>query len=186
MKALTCLFALGMLTVSASAAQIVYVWEGSLSGSLGGSSFTSESFVLTVTADTVNIAPYSDGVFVPNDTATIDLLGQTLTITTPTTTNLNDTFDGVTFGNDLVQFDILLMFNGALDGYDLASPFGPLVVAPPDTFVSQAGNPLATSGGALLISDSAGTTLTFSAIPEPTTLALLGLGGLTLGRRRSR
>ena len=186
MKTPTCLFAFGMLSISAPAAQIIYVWEGSISGSLDGSSFTSEPFVLTLAADTDNITTFSDGIFVNNDSASIDLLGQTLTISTPTTTNLNDSFDGVTFGNDVAMFDILLTFDGALDGYDLASPFGPLVVAPPDTFVSQAGTPLATSGGALLISDSDSTTLSFSAIPEPSTLVLLGLGGLALCRRRSR
>ncbi|MEZ6192943.1 MAG: hypothetical protein R3C45_16850 [Phycisphaerales bacterium] len=170
----------------ASASPITYIWEGSLSGSLAGNAFTAEPFVLTINTDTANIAPYANGLFVPNDSVTIDILSQTLTINSTTITYLNDDFDGITFSNDDLEYDILLMFNPALDGFDLASPFGPLVVSPPDTFVSSAGTPLITSGGNLLIADNANATLTFTAVPEPASAALLAVGGLVLIRRGAK
>jgi hypothetical protein len=76
--------------------------------------------------------------------------------------------------------------NGAFASYDLKSSIGPLS----GTAVINPGDSFATTSGALVIDsvDGASFQATVGAVPEPSSLALCGLGAVTLAgyaRRRS-
>ncbi len=81
--------------------------------------------------------------------------------------------------------DILDIRRTALAFYDLASPFGPITQSPPN-FINP-GESYATTVGALILEDTGDESITFrsfrpAAVPEPSSLILLGLGTLAASK----
>ena len=170
------------------AAPIEFTLEGIGSGELNDVVFTDEPFVITATGDTDNRTAFFNGFTIVNDAAQITFAnlngGAPIDFTIPTTLNANTEFDGISFGNDVDKNDIVLLFDPQLDGFELLTSL-PTITA--GGFLSDSGSTHQTSAGALFFNDSE-PTLSFTAtvIPEPTSLVLLGLGGVVLLRRNDR
>lgn len=173
---------------STSAVMINFAFESSGSGDLGGISFADEAFTITLFGDTNNRTAFANGFTILNDMASITFPnlngGAPIAIATPTTMNVNTNFDGVTFGNEALMFDVLLLFDPALDGYELLDSFPSITGV---GFLNGAGTPLQTSEGTLNFVDSeAQVTFSASSVPEPGALAILGICSLGLIARRRR
>lgn len=176
------------LAMPSRADLITITFESVGSGDLDGQGFTDESFVITAYGDTNNRMTFSDGFFFINDSATITFAdlngGAPIEITTVTTVNLNTTFDGITFGNDVLKYDVLLLFDSALNGYDLLTS---LPAVSGTGFLSDAGTPLQTSAGILNFATSEPTVNVFAtSVPEPSSFALLGFFSAFLCGARCR
>ncbi|MCB9850197.1 MAG: PEP-CTERM sorting domain-containing protein [Phycisphaerales bacterium] len=186
-----CVMCCGFVGVAelAPAAPIQYAFEGVVSGEIDSVSFTNEAFIATAFADTDDISPFSDGVSVLNLAATFEFPnlngGTLLTVTDPTTTNLNTTWGVVTLGNDRLQTDGVLLFDSSLSSWDMVSDHAPLSIS---DGVFQTTSRWHTTGGDLRFVDDFAANVSFQAavIPEPATLALLMLGGVTIVRRAAR
>lgn len=185
--------ALAFLTATsfAAAAPITFTHSGTGSGSIGATNFTNADFVITATGDTNGRVAFSSGFFINHLSAQIGIGGVgVFTFTTATRTFVNDDSNIVgfsrtgIFGADLFSGPI----DAAFDGWDMLSSIGPIVGT--GNLLQWSLSPVETSGGTLLF-DSGSSGATFQAtvaVPEPGTLALLGLSvaGLAFTRRRKQ
>lgn len=174
-----------LATIStANAAPITYQFRATGgNGEFNGNQFNDAAFLITVTADTSNIVEFSPGIYDVDGIATIEMPGVTTgTFVTPTRVYSNNLVPGAGFsrsrtigGSDLLDLD-----EPAFAGYALTAPFGPVFEDTP-LAVDQFSNVQLDTG---MLSFFSVDTVTFVALPEPMTAALLGLGGLFIRRRR--
>jgi hypothetical protein len=182
------LFAITVLVAVAPTAQatlVSFVHEGVGAGTLDGVPFPASAFTISALADT------DDRFFYPNiyelfhlsSSISIDGLG-TFDFLSPTRTFVNNDTQGVGFsGPDRDLFDGPQ--NPAFATWDMTTPIGPFSGS---GIIIQWGisTPIQTTGGVLRFFSST-SPVTFQAIPEPSTLALLGAMGLgVVVRRRGR
>jgi hypothetical protein len=183
--------ALAALSATASAAVMTYTQTATLSGTLGGISFTDAAVTFRMTADTANIqtALLGDSPSWTNaGVTTIDIAGFETA-----------TFNGSDFGVFAADFSafaplgtvgftnltndigIAFFFQGDDPSYSLATA---------GTFTGAGDyqdTPFSTTLGDLVLSGISGnSTFTAAAVPEPSAFALLGLGALGLAARRRR
>jgi PEP-CTERM motif len=169
-------------------AQVTYTIEATASGSLGGTSFTDATVILSMTNNTTNVTNSAPGDFENVGTVTVSIGGGTaVTFTDPTQVFSTKSVSAVGF-EDLVVDDILDSISTSFATYDLKTSIGPIVGS--SEFDPSSSFP--TTGGAFVLT-SVGESATFnaatSAIPEPSTWAmmLIGFAGLGYaGYRRAR
>ncbi|MCX6590293.1 MAG: PEP-CTERM sorting domain-containing protein [Acidobacteria bacterium] len=178
-----------MVTAAYSlASPITYIYSGTGSGSIGGSSFADEAFTITATADTSNISPWCCSPLQNTHLSTTIKIGKAavFTILTPSHTWLQEGFAlglGENLSNNWLSLPAAALVNV---GYGLATAIGPVTyVSPWDVYQF---NGISTSGGALTFTSIS--TATFEAVvpgavPEPSSMLLLATGmlGLAVGRR---
>ena len=178
-----------------SAAPITYTFTGTMSGFMRDPGtfdtvfdLADEPFVLTIEADTDNITTDPTGFSVPSDLATFDFPGinggTSAQATTPTIVWVNNTNGVLGVGNDDFGIDLLFFSNPAFATYDLSTPLGTVSTAG-FSVIDEQGSPINTGLGELLVDDAFDTAITFAAVPEPASLAMLSLGGLLVTRRQS-
>ena len=177
--------ALAALTFAAQAAPITYTFTGTGTGVLNGAAFTDAALTFTALGDTLNVGSDPGGFefFVPV-TATVavsgfasDTLSQTLRVfSVPSNGNVGLSQDGP---------DVFDVNSPALLGYELTTEIGPLAT----TAFGNPGRSFNTSRGTFRL-DTIGAAGTFTAslqpVPEPASLAALGLGAVAVLRRRKR
>src|SRR5262245_37704814 len=164
----------------AQAEPITYTFSATGSGSLGPNPFSNASVTLTATSDSSMVTMEEPGLFVvPNLTATVSVSGlgaAAFTIPTSTFDNQATSAAGIN-GLSFVFPDILDLLNPALATYDLTTSIGPLTG--PALFNPGRRFPT-TSGDFVLNSVSSNVTFQAILVPEPSSLALLGLGTAAL------
>ena len=196
-------FTLLMLTLlvlhapGAFADPITFTHQGVGSGSIGGTPFSSTSFVITAVGNTINVQSFGAGFSIDHDSAMISITGVgTFIFTTGTRTFVNNS--GQIVGFSRAGTNGADLFNGPVSplfaGWDMLSAIGPIAG---DGGILQWGPPnpeVFTNGGQLIFNDS-GSPVIFTAsvsqpgeIPEPASLTLLGLGfgGAAIARRFRR
>jgi len=191
----TLMFTLLFITSAtiASASSITYTFQGTGTGDLGGVSFVSTLFTITVEGDTGNVEYLGNGVFSnPALSSHIAIQGfQPASFITATRVFdagvVNKHFvDTLGFSRAPNAADLLDLPNAAFLSYDLATSIGPIFVAEPNTYgfgCFSFGDCVVTTGGMLDFSSIIG--VTFSAettTPEPGTLVLVGAGCLVMTR----
>ena len=196
------------------ASPITYVFSGTGSGAIGGTSFTDALVLYTGTADTGDVVTLSFMGFtfyaVALDGLTVNIAG----IGTATITDPAEVFDfpqaiidpdgeipplpGLILGRidsppDLGGFTgMAAVFSNSLAGYDIRTSFGPINDIGGVGFIDACGTPdhdpcLGTSLGALSFTtniEDVGTFTAIQAVPEPATVVLPGGGLAALASRR--
>ncbi len=180
-----------LVVIDAKAAPIIFTYTGTGSGTIGGASFSNAEFVLTATGDTANrlYDDTSHAFLIPHDSASILIGGVGMfDITTSTKTFVNTFSDIVGFsmggidGLDLYNSPV----NAVFGSWDMLASLGPVVEATFRMFQWGSSRSLSTDAGLLNFDGDSNVAGSFEAtvIPEPTTLALLGVGVLALRHRR--
>ena len=163
---------------SAQAAPITFLFTGEGSGNLDTTVFTDAAFEVVIPADTDDMWYVEPGIPKISDlSGTIDISGLGIgTFVEPPYVFDNQTNSAVGFGN-WIESDLIDLFveGVGLDTYDLTTFFGP--ITDPDPYFGQFKNVELNIGDLTFTSMSYAT---FTAIPEPATVCLLGLGGLVL------
>ncbi|WP_448564910.1 PEP-CTERM sorting domain-containing protein [Thalassotalea ganghwensis] len=183
---ITAIFMLG-LSNFAHATLIEFVYTGTGSGSIGGINFSNTAFTITEYSDTNDLLSCGGPcVFIDAQQTTITLenIGE-FNFITGTRTFKNNGLLGLSRASES-GLDLYSGFN--VGDFDMASALAP-VAATPGLFQWD-NSPVNTSGGVLSFADSSNPG-TFearfaSAIPEPSTMAVFGLGLLGLSLRRNR
>ncbi len=176
---------LALLPAAASGSILTYFHQGNGSGTLNGQPFGPSDFKITAVVDTNNRQPLSGGWYIDHSSASILIGGLgSFGIVTPTRTFASNV--GHLVGFSRAGAGGLDLFNGpsssAFDTWDMLTPIGP--VTGPGGLLQWGLNPLIqTTGGVLIFNDAVVPNATFTAIPEPAALTLLGALGL-LARRR--
>ncbi|MEM9419587.1 MAG: PEP-CTERM sorting domain-containing protein [Planctomycetota bacterium] len=178
-----------IIAMPALGVQITTVFEGTIDGRLDNVAFTNQSFVVTAIGDTDNLVsfdagPDGSGFDLPIDSVTISLPGlnggTTLDVTSTTFVSVNNGNGSIGF-TDENFFSGVFVSDPTFDTYGLSTSLSPVT----SSGVSNDFPIFETDGGDFIF--GAGTpSLTFSAtlIPEPGSLALIGLGGLLIVRRK--
>ncbi len=186
-KTLVCAVAAMFLAVSTEAGLLTFTHEGNGSGTLDGNPFSASDFVITSVGDTANRESYSAGWFIDHSSASISIDGLgDFDILTGTRTFVNNSKQKVGFSR--AGIDGIDLFSGPTDAqfatWDMLDSIGP--ISGPVRLIQWPRYPLIdTSGGILSFDDISGSgTGTFTAVPEPATLLLLGLGAFVLRRKR--
>lgn len=169
---------------------IIYTEEATGSGTLNGIAFTDESVVLSMSGvDTTNVGPGPIATsFIISGTATLSLNGATaVAFSDPIQVFSIESESTVGFwdanSNFMNPIDILATSNTAFAMYDLQSFIGPISGTPaPFSTIS-----FPTSGGLFKLSNVAGDTSTFTAVPAPLIgrgpPVLLAVGGVLFGAK---
>ena len=179
-------------TGSALAVPISFTHTGSGAGSLDGTAFGLSNFVITATGDTDDAVSFASGWFIDHLSASITIDGVgTVDFVTATRTFVNNALDLVGFSRAGISGSDL--FNGPIDAafgaWDMLSSIGPKVGT--GALIQWTNSAVITNAGVLVFADSQ-SAATFeavvSSVPEPGTLALLGIGlfGMGLARRKKQ
>jgi len=177
--------------VTAFAAPISFLHEGSGSGTIGGNPFNS-AFRIRAMGDTANRQNYaSNSFFIDHAPGTVEIelvsLSLVSTFTTATRTFMNNESTGlVGFSRAGVSGADLYNGPGNLGFWDMLSSFGPVTGGA--SLLQWTNSPVNTSNG-VLVFNNGGTQGRFTArvgVPEPLSVITFGLGllGLAAARRR--
>ncbi|MEM9478040.1 MAG: PEP-CTERM sorting domain-containing protein [Verrucomicrobiota bacterium] len=186
----TLFFPLIVCVPSSMATVITFTFEGTIDGEIDSNAFLGESFVLTATADTDDIVPFSAGPDFGFDlqptTVVIGLPnlngGTILNVTDPTFLSVNNGNNTFGFGDQNFFFGAFLT-DAVFASYDMQSSLGP--VTSPGT--TNSFPVFATDGGDFVFANgSPSLTLTAVLIPEPTSVGLLAVAVLGTALRRRR
>lgn len=176
-----------LTTAEAPADILTFTHTGTGSGALGGAPFPQSDFVITAFADTVNrqSLPGGEGWSIDHLSASISIDGLgSLGILTPTRHFVANDLRLVGFsraeGGDL--------FNGPTHAefgtWDMLGPIG-LISGSGELFQWTFTPQINTTGG-ILIFNNGFSDATFTAVPEPASLAIFVVGGMALIVRRRR
>ena len=176
--------ALLALAAAVSASPVKYTLSGIGTGSLNGTSFTQAFFKIETFGDTANITNDGSGDFglVANSNL-ITVTGLGTDVLTNQIGNFSNQTDGIAGVSDLTLNRLILgTENSAFNTYDLSAPYGPTS----DTAEFNHSQAYPTAGGSFVIDRMTDATFTAEAVPEPATMAALGLGAAAMLRRRKR
>jgi len=177
---------LALVMAEAPAGILMFTHDGNGSGTLAGSSFTASDFVITAVGDTDDRQSFGNGWWIDHISASISIDGLgDFDLLTGTRTFVNNARSTVGFSRAGNSADL---FNGptnaVFDTWDMLGPIGP--ISGSGSLMQWANTPLInTTGGILFFNTDPDVSATFTAIPEPATICLVGLGGLLLRRRKN-
>jgi len=178
---------------SSFADPITFTYQGTATGSLGGTGFINTAFTITANGNTANRIQSQVGFTIVHDSVAITLTGLgTFIFITPTQTAVNNISAFVVFGTPSPPLALLVSStNPVFSTWDMLSSIGP--VAGTGTAQQWTLTHVLTSGGRLVFDSGQAVPGTFTAtvtapVPEPATLvmALSGLAGLAGVLRRRR
>jgi len=178
-----------LVTAAAPASILMFTHDGNGSGTLAGNLLPASDFVITAVGDTDDRLSFENGWWINHISASIwiDGLGD-LDFLSPTRhfVNNNNSIVGFSRAKDLGGSGPDL-FDGPTDAvfgtWDMLGPIGP--ISGSGALMQWGLSPeINTTGGILFFDSDSGVSTTFTAIPEPATICLLGLGGLAALRRR--
>lgn len=180
--------ALTLCAAQSNAAIITFTHSGSTSGTLGGQAFAARPFQVIATGTTESRVAVTSNIFViAHTSATISLEGLgTFAFSIPTQTFVNNLgrsvgFTATTSGLDLIEGP---RQNAALATWDMTTTLAP--ISGRGFILQWADEPVATSGGVLVLNENFSATLGFEAvvIPAPASALVLAASPLVLTRRR--
>lgn len=180
------IFATGC-ALSAWAVPITYILSGTGTGSVGATPFADAAFTIRVFADTGSIAQSSPLFQVEAISSTVDVTGfPSAVFTVDERVLVAQDVPALAFSRSLSRGgnDLLDIENAAFANYDLRSTFGP-VFDPAPFAVSQFWGEPSTLGNVAFTS-ARDVTFTATVVPEPSSLALVGIGLFATLRRRGR
>lgn len=178
--------ALLVFTSVASADTLTFTHEGRGSGTLDGESFPTSDFIITAFGDTDDRQTNGRAWWIDHRSVSITISGLgNLDILSDTRTFVNN-------GGGIVGFSRTRssggadLFNGPTDpvfgAWEMLDPIGP--IAGEGTLLQWTRDPQINTTAGILIFDTGLTPATFTAIPEPSTLVILAIGGMVAMRRR--
>ena len=175
---------LALASAAALASPVTYIIEVNGTGTFNGSDFVGQNVTFTAVGDTDDIVSGGMGILNIPTAATVSLPGLGSDSFTDSMGVFVNNPSGVAGFGRYQNADLADIVNDSFNTYDLRTSVGPLEgLASTNLDLG-----FATSGGSFSFSSIRSGTFTARAepVPEPATLAALGLGAAALLRRRKR